>query len=382
MRQNEHKKRVSLLFNILPLYRKPVFTLINKSFECQWIFGNNLTNIPSCDAGNLNHAHELPLKRGIKNTYWLKGALKYLFGKESPDNIIMLGEIKFITTWLVIIRNKFRPRYRRKKIIFWAHGWYGNESRVQNLIYKYYFNMADRIMFYGNRAKKIAINNEIPSSKISVIHNSLDHDKFREIRQRLTIKSINIGTTLKGHFDNPSLPLVCYIGRLSPNKNLEMLLEAQKILSKQGININTIFIGDGPGRKSLEDLTEKYNLQDNVSYLGACYDEEKTAQYIYLSDACVSPGHIGLTAIHSLELGTPVITHNDFSHHAPEIESIEDNVNGWLFEYKNQDSLAAKILEAIKLCHDNRDAIRNLCIKSISDWTPEYQLRIIKENLN
>ncbi|MCS5968893.1 glycosyltransferase [Klebsiella variicola subsp. variicola] len=85
--------------------------------------------------------------------------------------------------------------------------------------------------------------------------------------------------------------------------------------------------------------------------------------------------------MHSLNYGTPVITHDNFEFQMPEYEAITDNVTGSFFEYNSAESLAKEILvwtkkvkdeETIKACHDVIDRLYN----------PRTQSRIIHEVLN
>ena len=69
---------------------------------------------------------------------------------------------------------------------------------------------------------------------------------------------------------------------------------------------------------------------------------------IYLSDLCVSPGNVGLTAIHALSYGTGVASHNNFNNQMPEVESIIDGVNGFLFREGDYLDLVEKIRSFLK----------------------------------
>ena len=51
---------------------------------------------------------------------------------------------------------------------------------------------------------------------------------------------------------------------------------------------------------------------------------------------CVSPGNVGLTAIHSLTYGTPVLTHDNFNFQMPEAEAIEENISVFSLELITQ----------------------------------------------
>ena len=100
-------------------------------------------------------------------------------------------------------------------------------------------------------------------------------------------------------------------------------------------------------------------------FFGPCYDESKIAELIFNADICLSPGNAGLTSIHVLTYGTPVITHNNSVHQMPEFESIIDGKNGTFFEENNLDDMIrvvsewlyhypSKIQEIIDACYHRR----------------------------
>ena len=213
-----------------------------------------------------------------------------------------------------------------------------------------------------------------------MIHNSLDHIRLSEIRENL--EEIKLKKSyLSDVFNNPELPLLIYIGRLNPHKKLEWIIESLYDLKEKGQTFNLIIIGEGPEMKRLEEKVKNNDLKDNVWFGGAMYEDKTSAPYLYLSDACISPGHIGLTAIHSLEMGTPVITHNDFARHAPEVEAIKPDYNGDFFTYNDKNSLAETIYRVIKKSTANRRELRDNCIKSLKDWTPDYQINLLRKTI-
>ena len=100
------------------------------------------------------------------------------------------------------------------------------------------------------------------------------------------------------------------------------------------------------------------------------------------ADLCVSPGNVGLTAMHSMVFGTPVITHNCFKYQMPEFEAIRLGETGDFFEYNDSHSLAATISHWFQIKQDKRDEVRVACYQEIdNEWTPEFQMDVIKKNL-
>ena len=162
-----------------------------------------------------------------------------------------------------------------------------------------------------------------------------------------------------------------------------MLVEAVAHLKAKGEKYNLIFVGDGVERESLELRVERLGLRDRVWFYGACYDEAVNAELVYNADLCVAPGNVGLTAMHTLMFGCPVITHNDFRWQMPEFEAISQYHTGNFFVRDDQLSLEEKISEWFRVNGAIRDEVRNWCYKEIDEqWNPYFQMNVIKSILN
>lgn len=209
-----------------------------------------------------------------------------------------------------------------------------------------------------------------------VIHNSLDYDKQLNIRKELKPSRIYLS-----HFGNKNYNLL-FLGRLTKIKKLNLIIEALVLLRGQGKEYNLTFVGDGIEKNNLQELVRKYGLEDNVWFYGACYDENINAELVYNADLCVSPGNVGLTAMHVMMFGCPVITHNDFSHQMPEFEAVHPGETGAFFERDNIESLAFTIGEWFDKYALLRESVRENCMKEIDEkWTPEFQMNIIRKHL-
>lgn len=115
-----------------------------------------------------------------------------------------------------------------------------------------------------------------------------------------------------------------------------------------------------------------------VHFFGACYDEDVTGQILYHSDLTVSPGKIGLTAMHTLMYGTPAITHDDLDRQMPEVEALTVNVTGDLFRRDDPVSLADAIGNWLTARRD-RAAVRATCRAVVHDrWHPHVQAALIE----
>jgi len=96
---------------------------------------------------------------------------------------------------------------------------------------------------------------------------------------------------------------------------------------------------------------------------------------ISMSDVSIVPGNIGLSAIHSLTYGTPVITHDAFTTHKPEFEAIKDGLNGSFYRAGKIDDMVEKIRF---WSFNNRGDVFKQCRQIISNYyNASYQKSIL-----
>ncbi|UCS95685.1 glycosyltransferase family 4 protein [Echinicola marina] len=338
--------------------------------NCDFYFGNYSNDIKRIDYNELkNFKAELKNIRLIRPFYFQKGIYK-IFNKY--DKFIVLGEYYCLSTWILALY----CRLTDKKIYFWTHGWYGNEGLAKRIIKKWFFNISNGVFLYGGYAKSLMVKQGFDESKLHVIYNSLDYDS--QLRIRYNLKSVDL---YKNHFGNSHKVLI-FIGRLTKVKKLDQLLRAVLHAQYQyGRYYNIVFVGTGQEQENLKSITKMLKLEDRVWFYGETYDEHEISQLIYEADICVSPGNVGLTAMHSLVYGTPVLTHSDFKTQMPEFEAIIKGETGDFFEKNNIVDLASKILSWTKNNH-NKSIVMDNCFRVIdSYYNPNYQVKKIKSIL-
>jgi glycosyltransferase involved in cell wall biosynthesis len=235
--------------------------------------------------------------------------------------------------------------------------------------------LSDGLLLYGNGAKQDLINAGLQSKKIHVIYNSLDYANQKTLRN--SIIDSDVEKIKQNLFTNPNLLQLMFVGRLTKQKKLDMLINALGILYKRGHKINLLLIGDGSEKSNLMQLVTEHELNDYVNFYGKSYNENELAPLICSSDICVAPGEIGLTAMHSLGYGTPVITHNNRNKQMPEFEAVIQSKTGMLFEEASIESLMDTIISLQSL---NLTEVRVNCIDIIEQYyTPQAQVENIKK---
>lgn len=366
-------KRVCCIFNIAPLYRAGIYRAMDAepSVEFDFVAGEESTGgIALMDASGLKgfrgYVHNVYRKGG--KLVWQKGAIRKAFAKRY-DAYIMTGNPGIRSNWVIALL----ARLLRRPVYLWSHGLYGDETGWKLRKNMAWFRLAGHLLLYGERAYKLLQAKGFPTERMTVIYNSLDYDKQRAIRERIGDRGF-----IRNYFGEDR-PLLIFVGRLTATKKLDMLLEALALLDHQGTACNLVLVGDGPARESLEEQAERLGLTDRVWFYGETYDEHIIGTLLYHSDVCVSPGNVGLTAMHALMFGTPVVTHDNLNRQMPECEAIEQGVNGGFFAEGNVTALADAIRPWVGLGAARREEVREACHRVMDEkFNPEKQMTLLR----
>ena len=362
--------KICCIFNLAPHYNAAVYILMDKELICDFYIGDRLLYpIELMDYNKLKgFKRKLQFLRLAGNFYWQRGAISLAF--KPYTHYIITGEPFCVSSWIILFLNRLSGR----KSFLWSHGWYGDEKGIKKMFKKLFFGLSHKILLYGNYAKNLMIKEGIDAGKLETIYNSLDYETQVSIRQELKDTLI-----YKNHFQN-EYPVLLYIGRIQARKKIELLVEAVSRLKKKGVGSNLVIIGKENEGNNIPEEIDKLNLNDNVWLYGPCYDERIIGELVYNAHVCVVPGDIGLTAMHSLVYGTPVITHDNFINHGPEFESIQPGINGDFFIENSIDDLTEKIIKWIDLSGAQRNSIREKCYKIIDEkYNPRMQVEVIKK---
>ena len=370
-------KKILIIYHYFPHYRLPILNSLcnQENMDMDYTFLSGFTSdIPL----NILKEKDVSTLKFISaknrwffgNILWQTKVLRNSISSEY-DCIIYLGSPNFITTWLGALIAKIMG----KPTLFWTHGFL-NSNNIKNRLKKLFFSIPDGLLLYGNKAKNNLVSHGFKNDNLFVIYNSLDYNK--QIKIKNSINNNDVFELKKKLFKNYNLPVIIFIGRLTRQKKLNNIVSITKELHNQGILVNVLFVGDGLMKNDLIESVKKSSLLDYFTFFGECHDESQLAHLITMSSICVSPGEVGLTAMHSLVYGTPVITHDCEEFQMPEYEAVVDGITGGLFKYGSLESLLLKVKEW--LAKDNYKEIEDNCSKIIHDYyNPNIQSKLINK---
>ena len=330
--------RVLLIPDRYAHYRKGVFEALLESFDVTLLASYER------DVSKVEVAHEGGFVKGrnwhTTRDYFLKGVCFWQTGVvprvfcDPYDALIIWGDAWRISTWVAV----FLARSRNRKVVMWTHGLYGTEGFLRKSLRVLFYRLSDHVFTYGRFSRDLLIAEGFASDEITVVSNSIPD----------TCSSVgNTDEHLLSLVDEEAIR-ICFIGRLQRGKTLDILIQLVAALrgSWRGEVVLHV-VGDGPAREELVALSRLLNVGENVIFHGAQYDLSGIYDLVKGCICCVSPGNVGLTAMTSLRLGIPVITHSDPYHQMPEYEAVLSGVTGQLFTRGDVGDLMDKVFSLV-----------------------------------
>lgn len=362
------------IFNYAPHYRLTIYQKLTKEFNAHFYFGDRLRNdsIKKMDFTKLEG-----FQKELKVIFfsfpigweWEFGMIGLALDRRY-DKYLITPNFMSLNQWLFLVI----CRILKKKVYSWEHGIRTNNIKAIILrIDKLFHRLLSGAFIYGNKSRDDLIKAGYDERKLQTIYNSLDYDFSKEYRLHLADEPI-----YSQYFQNED-PVLLFIGRLTEVKKIGILIEAHSFLIKNGIETNIVLIGDGELFLKLHKRVQDNGLIDRYWFRGELYDEIEIARMLYNATICISPGNVGLTAIHAFSYGLPVITNDNFHEQGPEHEVIIEDKNGLFFKDGDAKSLAEKVEYWLKN-HSDRHEVRSQCYKLIdTTFNPNNQIKIFRQ---
>jgi glycosyltransferase involved in cell wall biosynthesis len=375
-------KRVLIVYHYIAHYRKPVFLELCRSADIHYtIAACEDCNEPALKVLRCESAGVEISERWIAlNNHWLFGRVLWQEGLMSVlrstkwDAVILLGNVYFVSTWVAALL----LRVRGVKVLMWTQGMLEYEWGVKGAIRRMFYGLADDMLLYGQRAKNFLINGGFDADHLHVVFNSLDYIAQANVRRELLLKSVR-----ERRLD-ANLPIegdvVVGIGRMTKIKRFDQLLQAFAILGSSNKDLYLVLIGDGPDLQLLKRMAGDLGIADRVEFRGACYEEADIGRTLSAASLFVNPGDTGLSCVHAMTYGVPVVTHDNMNRHGPEVEAVVAGVTGDFFAENSITELAELVQTwLVRLMDDSkRRHIASECMKVIDEgYTPAYQRKVI-----
>lgn len=235
------------------------------------------------------------------------------------------------------------------------------QSFLKGILKRLFFSLCDGFFSYGERGRSYLIHHGAPPYKVfqRCQAAALPHgySMVHALQQRITLAP------------SAEAPRFLYVGRLSPEKSLDVLLKAF-VQVRQALPAATlVLVGSGPQQHELADLSRSLGLDDVVLFAGSMDTAALAIEYAKAS-CLVLPSFSepwGLVVNEALCYGCPVVV----SHRCGCVpELVEDKPTGFVFEAGNVDELASKLV-AVPATFANVEVTAHGCLDLISSFSPE-----------
>ena len=185
----------------------------------------------------------------------------------------------------------------------------------------------------------------------SFYRSSTNYEDIRELRKSFGIKSNEL--------------LILYLGRIAPEKSIEILIDGFKKINQTVLPSKLIIVGDGPSYQSLKHSIDT-SFVNRVLFTGKIAMSD-VPRYYAASNVFVSPSVTetqGLTFIEALACGLPLFARED-----PALKGVViENETG--FYFKDSDELAKKL----EYYGSMTDVEKNKIFDKIVKKSKEYDL--------
>ena len=248
---------------------------------------------------DLTRSHEislsLPLKKPMRQT--IVGIKPHLIHSQHP---VLVGELaatyaEELGVPLVFTFHTRYDEYMAQHVPLLAE-WVGQVARE---VVQDYLSRCTHIVAPTASIKKMIEEDYGIETPVTVLPTPIDLQRYTV----LDPESVRRKHGLQGK------EVLLYLGRISPEKNIDMLLRAFARLAVRRRQAVLMIVGRGPHSHALEDLAQQLGIEERVVLAGAV-PYEQVPHYMAAADLFVFASTAetqGLVLIEALAAGTPVV---------------------------------------------------------------------------
>ena len=313
MDQNTHFNLI-VLQPALPNYRLDFFNRLHA------VYGQGLqVHFSGRDLGVLTAQRpdlpwSVPLGRTIRlplGLDWQENATRIRPAK--GDVVVVSGAPKGLGNLCLMLR----ARVAGAHVVWWGHHHSPYTTPMRRRLREFVMKFSDQLVFYTDREAE-------------------DYRNAATGGQAMPAIGLNNGLNIDG-IDPCRVPYraerrgldIAFMGRLTAKSQVGLLLAA---LARCPDGFGRLHvIGDGDNLRALQQVATDLGIGPKVQWHGGMTDEGRIAAIVNRCRLFVYPGDIGLSLIHAMAYGLPIVIHDDMSRHMPEIAAFSQGRTGAVF---------------------------------------------------
>lgn len=168
-----------------------------------------------------------------------------------------------------------------------------------------------------------------------------------------------------------NVPIVLYVGRIDPEKSLDILVNSFKKLIKEAPKAHLVMVGDGTAREKLEKMVKRKKLGSQTHFIGRVVGDDLSQIYrtgtVFVITSKTETQSIVL--MEAMASGLPAIAVNA----GAVTELVKDGENGFIFEPNDTAGIASGINTIISN-KELREKMSKNALKMIAKHDINYTL--------
>jgi glycosyltransferase involved in cell wall biosynthesis len=196
-------------------------------------------------------------------------------------------------------------RHKHFALVSTAHAWVmlGARGEIYRHLDLWLMRHFDSLIAVSHATKSEMVAAGVPSEIITVLHNAIDTDVWSPSQATNTFRE-ELGL---GH----AFPIIGYVGRIMPEKDLETWLRAAALVAQQYPEAQFVLVGEGKDGITLDQLrrlSDELGIANRVHFPG--YREHLLPVYASFDIFVLSSRREGLpnSILEAMAMGVPVVT--------------------------------------------------------------------------
>ena len=208
-------------------------------------------------------------------SWWIfaRRGFQVIQGCNPPDNIFLVAlpfklfGVKYIFDHHDVVPELYQSKFDRKDFLY----------RIQVFLETLTYRFSDVVMATNESYRRLAITRgRRDPQNVFVVRNGPDLVKFKAVPPNPDLK-----------YGKPYL--VGYVGNMSTQEGLELLIEAAQHIKNMGRrDVHFTCVGGGPGLSTLRNMVKELHLEDVMNFTGRV-PVELLLEILSTSDVCVNP---------------------------------------------------------------------------------------------
>ncbi len=360
---NSTGAKVLIVEDYVPEYRHRFFECLDAALHRQSIeLRIAVGGASSAIAARRDAAHDLDTVQRVQRrslriagrqlTYRALGDLA-----RSADLVVIDQALRHVEAYpLLLGQRRGGPR-----VALWGHGTtrVRKTTRLERGLNRRITSKAHWFFAYTQGGAEHVTHDGFPGDRVTVVQNTIDTAPLAALREAV---SADDAQQIRDRLRLPTRNVCLFVGALDAPKRIPFLLEACRRVAERVPGFTLVVAGDGTDRELVERSLASYPWLRFVGRATAVLKAELGA----VSELLLMPGRVGLVAVDSFVLGTPIIT-TRWPYHGPEVEYLDDGINARI----SGDTLAefAQTVEETLLARGDLTRLQAACSAAAQQYT-------------